>query len=450
MSTHPKRLIWFCETERVAEDLDSLTKLRDEIGLTTIMPESFVCHTSGFTASPEIAKSGPFEDWRTRNQLHPRASQGIYPPVCGTVGGFDDTPLLGVIQKCRSIGIEVWGHIGLWSYGGDVYPEYAMMDIDQNPLDPKYKRWGIGLCPSRPNLVKWTRDCLVDVVKRYDIDGFDVDHSRYPAPGNLSSLFACACPSCQEEAGRLGYDFERMKTGLTHLRQSLRALTRKTIERALIGNPNFWQFLSVLGADPSVLEWFHFRAKVLARRMQEFRSAVQEAGGRDKVFGSDVFPPSISLLGGHLYEQWEQGSDFLTGGSSSGGVVGWATTVTNLASEWAPALCSVVDTLDESDALHLIYQLFGYDDFDLPRSVEGIEKEDLPIAEMYNREIVRMTAQTSGNRPIYPPISTSGPTGLVRQLCESVSSNQCDGMLFSGNPQSPDTLSSLKDAFASI
>ncbi len=446
---HPKRLIWFCETERVAEDLDALDELRDKIGLTTIMPESFICHTSGFAASPEIVKSSPFEDWRTREQLHPRARQGIYPAVCGTVGGFDDAPLLRVIERCRSLGIEIWGHIGLWSYGGDVYPEYAMVDIDQKPLDPRYKQWGIGLCPSRPRLVNWTRDCLVDVAQRYDIDGFDVDHSRYPAPGNLSSLFACACPSCQEEASRLGYDFQRMKAGLVNLKNSLGRLTSETIKQALQTNPDFWLFLSFLGADPSVVEWFEFRSKVLAIRMQEFRTAVQETAGKDKVFGSDVFPPSIALLGGHDYNEWELGSDFLTGGSSSGGVVGWATTVTNLATEWAPALCRLVPDLEERDALQLVYQLFGYEDFELPLSVKEIQNGELPIAKMYDREVIRLRTRTSGTRPIYPPISASGPPDLVRQLCDSVTRHKCNGMLFSGRPNA-ENLSSLGDAFASI
>ena len=46
----------------------------------------------------------------------------------------------------------------------------------------------------------------------------------------------------------------------------------------------------------------------------KFRAAVQEAGGRDKVFGSDVFPASTGLLGGHWYGKWEEATDFLTGG----------------------------------------------------------------------------------------------------------------------------------------
>ena len=64
-----------------------------------------------------------------------------------------------------------------------------------------------------------------------------------------------------------------------------------------------------------------------------------------------------ALLGGHLYDEWERGADYLTGGSSFGGVVGWATAVTNLATEWAPALCRVVPGLAEEEALRLIYRL---------------------------------------------------------------------------------------------
>ena len=63
-STHKSRRIWFCQTEYVAEHPESLQKLKDAVGLTTIMPESPVCHTSGFSASAELAQRGPFEDWR--------------------------------------------------------------------------------------------------------------------------------------------------------------------------------------------------------------------------------------------------------------------------------------------------------------------------------------------------------------------------------------------------
>ena len=58
--THKSRRIWFCQTEYVAEHPESLQKLKDAVGLTTIMPESPVCHTSGFSASAGVGPAGAF------------------------------------------------------------------------------------------------------------------------------------------------------------------------------------------------------------------------------------------------------------------------------------------------------------------------------------------------------------------------------------------------------
>ena len=99
---HPRRLIWFCQTEHVAKQPEQLALLRDEIGLTTIMPESPICHTSGFRASPEVAARGPFEDWRERGEAWPKVLEGIYPPVSGVIGGFDDTDLCRVIEAASA------------------------------------------------------------------------------------------------------------------------------------------------------------------------------------------------------------------------------------------------------------------------------------------------------------------------------------------------------------
>ena len=447
MSKHPRRFIWFCSTEYVAEHPETLEKLRDQIGLTTVMPESHICHTSGFRASEEIARRGPFEDWRSRAELWPRGQEGTYPVVAGTVGGFDDTPLLRLIEACRRIGLEIWGHIGLWSYGGDAYPEYAMQDIEGRPLDPRYKPWGIGLCPSRRSINEWTRDCLVDVIKRYDLDGFDVDHARFPAPANVHSLLACGCASCQEEATRLGFDFARMKEALRRLCAGLARLTREQVLGIARTSPGFWDFLAFLGEDGGVLDWFRFRAVLLAARMQEFRQAVQQAAGADKVFGSDVFPPSIALLGGHIYSEWEKGADYLTGGSSFGGVVGWATTVTSLASEWAPALCRAVPGLEEEEILPLIYRMFGYEDFDLPLSVEGIQQGPLPLAKMFAREVEKLKALAGDRIALYPPISAGAAPELVRQLCTAVVENGCDGALFGLEPEKDENLAILREVF---
>ena len=448
MEEHRRRLIWFCQTESIAANPDVLQKLKDEIGLTTIMPESPICHTSGFAASRELAQRGPFEDWRSRQELWPKGKEGIYPPVAGIVSGFDDAPLQRVIEASKKAGIEVWGHIGLWCYGGDVYPEHAMRDIEGNQLDLRYKQWGIGLCPSRTEINEWTRDGLVEAVKQYGIDGFCVDHARYAAPANLHGLFACGCRACQEGAEALGFAFESLREGLLQWRERIKGTSRERLLSFLRGRPGFWDFLAWLGDDEVILEWLECRALLLVEQMEEFRTAVKNAAGEEKAFGSDVFPPSIALLGGHLYDEWERGADYLTGGSSFGGVVGWATTVTNLATEWAPALCGVVDGLTEEEALRLIYRLFGYDDFDLPLSVEGIRQGVLPLEEIFAREVARLKAGTSGNVPLYPPVSAQGEPERVRRLCQAVVENGCDGAMLGLDVEKEENLRIIGEIFA--
>ena len=441
MPDHKRRFIWFCSTEYVAEHPDSLKKLRDEIGLTTIMPESHICHTSGFRASKEIAARGPFEDWRSRAHLSPKIDEGIYPAVAGTVSGFDDTPLLKVIDAARDAGLEIWGHIGLWSYGGEVFPEYAMKDVEGKGLDMRCHKWGIGLCPSNRVVNEWTRDCLVDVIGRYDIDGFDVDHARFPASANISSLFGCACESCAEEATRLGFDFDSMKEGMLNLKNRLR-----NVQTAGIQAGDAWEQLESC-SDGQFQEWLKFRASLLADWMKIFRDAVRSAAGEDKVFGSDVWPPSVALLGGHDYELWERGADYLTGGSSACGVVGWATTVTNLATEWASFLCEQAQGLDEQAAFRLVFGMFDYEKFELSHSVKEIQEGPLPITEMYEYEVRKLKSSVSGNLPLYPPISASGDAVCTRKLCEAVATNDCDGALFTLDPKNAESLRVIRDVF---
>ena len=134
--------------------------------------------------------------------------------------------MLRLLESAQKAGIEVWGHIGLWSYGGDVYPEYAMRDIEDRPLDMRYRHWGIGLCPSRKDINDWTSDCLVYAAKRYDLDGYCVDHARYPAPANLHALFACGCAHCQRAATALMQDL-----GMSALAEQ--PVTLQQMERAV-------------------------------------------------------------------------------------------------------------------------------------------------------------------------------------------------------------------------
>jgi predicted metal-dependent phosphoesterase TrpH len=178
-------------------------------------------------------------------------------------------------------------------------------------------------------------------------------------------------------------------------------------------------------------------------RRPGFREAVRAAAGPDAVFGSDVFAPSIALLGGQDYPRWERNVDFLTGGSSYGGVVGWATGVIDLAGTWTPALCDAVAGLEEGEALDLIFRLFGMDDLDLPRRLDELRTGSVPLEELFDREVQRLVAGTRGLVPLYPPVSAQGNPDVVSQLCRSVSEAGCDGAMLGLDPDRKDSLAEV-------
>ncbi len=450
MAEHRRRIIWFCSTEIIATRPDALRRLRDEIGLTTIMPESPICHTSGFRASEALAARGPFTDWRQRTDRWPKAADGIYPPVAGVVGGFDDSELLRAMDVAHDAGIEVWGHLGLWSYGGDVFPEYAMRDVDGAELSPRWQAWGTGLCPSHPQVDAWTADCLEEATARYAVDGYCVDHARYPQPANLHALIACACEHCCAAGQALGFDAQRLVAAARASRQALRRLDAEGVRQALATGLRGPELLPALGVPRALWEWLLMRAALLSGRMAAFRDRVQQVKA-GLPFGSDVFAPSIALPGGHDFDRWTVATDFLTGGSSAGGVVGWATGATNAAAEWAQALVDETADVAQEDAVELCLRLLSQEDVaGLPRTIDGLRQGPLPLAELYDREVARLVATTAGRVPLYPPVSTGGSPEQVRQLASSVQAHGCHGAMISVDPDNAASLQALRDGFGAL
>lgn len=448
--SHPRRIVWFCNTHSLARRPDDLARLRDAIGLTTIMPESGICHTSGFSASAALAARSPFADWADRADRYPKAAEGIFPPVAGVIGGFDDADLRCVIEAAQKAGIEVWGHLGLWSYGGEVYPEFALRDVDGRPLDRRYERWGIGLCPSQPEVEAWTADGLVDVAKRYEMGGFCVDHARYPLAANVHALAACGCPHCRAAGTRLGFDAEALLEGVRQTRDILARLTPAAVTRALDGGRTGLALLQDLGVEADIEGWLRMRAAILAERMAGY-AARMRAVRPDWVFGSDVFAPTVALLGGHDYGGWEDATDYLTGGSSAGGVVGWATGATSTAAEWATTLMRQAPQIVEADAVRLALALLDAAMEGLPQRIDGLlDPGQLPIEALYRRELGRLLAATSGRVPRYPPIAATGDCKRVRDLCAAVREAGCDGAMVSLDPDREEVLAAIREGLGPL
>ena len=74
----------------------------------------------------------------------------------------------------------------------------------------------------------------------------------------------------------------------------------------------------------------------------------------------------------------------------------------------------------------------------------------LPIATLYEREVARLKAQTSGVVPLYPPLSAGASPELIRALGETVAGHGCDGCLFTINAEDEGQVRVLGEAVAGV
>lgn len=417
-----RRIAWLGDLEALYRRLGELPRWQEEMGLTTLLPESSVTHTSGFRASEELEALNPLADWRQRPGLaeHRRAfgfGEGVFACVPGLLAGADDGPLRAVLEAAHKRGLEVWGHLGLWCYGGEVFPELAMRDVNGQPLPPTHYAWGWAFCPSRPELHRWLRAGLAEASRNYEIDGWFVDHARWPAPANWPSLWGCACEQCADQAAALGYDFARITAAARPAKRRLESLEARQVQAAARLDLGLLDLLAWLDLDGALVDWFRFRADLLAAQMKDLREAVRAV--RPIPFGADVFPPTVALLGGHHYPTWTAGVDYITGGV--GPLLAWGTAVGRTAAEWTRTLRTHNPELPEEDTLRLLLRLFGYDGFNLPLSVAALaDPNQVPVATLTAHEFRKLRPALAGAVPAYPPLPLHFDLPDLRKLLETL------------------------------
>lgn len=419
---HKRRIIWFADLEALIEDIGVLEVLRDEAGLTTIAPESHISHTSGFRASPATVANGPLEAWASQPGMiaHREIFGNAEPAMAvlpGVVGGVDDAPLLRVIEECRRLEIEVWGHAGMWCYGADVFPELAATDLLGRSVLPASLPWGTMFCPSVGDLNAWIAESLAEATRTYDLDGWFLDHARYPSPGFAAGLLACACPRCAETAVSLGVDIDDCRRDVMALAEALGGARPAEIEALADAGPTAWQQL--LGRFPGVRVWLDVRATILANRFGRIGEAVMRAADRPIEFGSDVFPPSVALLGGHDYAAWARSATYMSGGF--GPKIGWGSVVGVTATALGQELAALVPGLSEIRARQVVARALG-----APGDVDAT-----PTPAATRREMTLM-ATVRPDVPVYPPMPKQRSNGDLSAACAAIVEAGLDGVMVAG------------------
>jgi hypothetical protein len=386
---------------------ETIRRLRDGIGLTALIPDDYTPHHSGFRLPEDLLESSPLARWqeqptverhRKTYGLAPHASP-VFPGIVGPP--YDDSKLLRLIDEAGKQGVEVWAHLGLWGYGGDIFPDLALQDDQSYVIPDEYIYWGVPICPNNVEVRDWTGRCLQYIARHYGVKAMDLDHGHYPPLASITSIFGCCCHRCAARARALGYDWAAMMAALSALRQRLSRLTLSQFQRAASLSYGFPDFLGHLGYDTHLLDWFEFRCQVANEHMQVLTQAVHEAVGDACPVDSHMFPPTIAFLCGQDLPQWEKAVDRLTPGW--GPVVGWDLSQINSFAVWARKLCARVAGLDERTALTVIYRFFGYDQLPMPHAVADLEAERFPVAQVMALEIKKAALLFSGKKPFLPP-----------------------------------------------
>lgn len=295
--------------------------------------------------------------------MHPLKEQGRM-----IVSHFDDDSRLNrAIEETHKRGMDFWLYFSGHHYGTDVHRPYIAETFDGVKfMDLPQIKYAlcqslITTCFSKPAIRDWDTAVFSYAAGAYDVDSMYVSHYRYANPSFWTNLFGCACRDCQKEAARQGYDYESMKRAMLKLRYKLERLDKKTLERAAEMQLHFTDFLTMLGDDNGVMDWFVFRANVVGDALKRIHDSVHTETNHRSGFITDTHNSTHALFVGH---NWK---DLICGGSDALHPLSWcAYQHISAVAAWANQLCEWVPGLSEETAMNVVMRFFGWDNLGLP------------------------------------------------------------------------------------
>gem|GEM_PF-3264364 len=370
----------------------------------------------------------------------------------------DDSLLNKAIDEIHNRGMKFWHyHPSNHHYHGEqgrpitaeTFDGVSFLDLPPVKYSLEYLNEA-SICVSKPAVKEFELEYFEFAAEAYDVDAIYVSHYRYANPSMWTNLFGCACSDCRAEAGKLGYDFRSMKESMLSLRRNLQNMNVKTLEYAAESRLTFMDFLTLLGEDNGVADWLFFRAKLLGNQLKRISDSVHSSRGGKSTFIIDTHPASLSLLVGH---NWE---DFVRGASDAVLPLSWCGWhYMSPVAAWANQLCEWAHGLDESTALKLVINLFGWDGLGIPdtriadlrigRSAKQHASSGAAYKSFYDyfnpdlttglmkREWSKMAAICNGRIPSCPVIKGSDwPIEVCRNLIEFNEDLGLTGHIFQG------------------
>ena len=397
----------YLTTDEVLKYPDYVERLRDEIGLNTVVL-SFTGQLSEevLALSPYGGRTPTAEeltklvirhfDGRPIDPREYQRAQALCGP--GVAAQGDDKAFRKAVEQLKEAGLNVWTCGGAWTIRRLMF------------------------CPSRADVQDWIEAVCVYWATQYDLDALDITHFRYPMGSFPLGLFGCTCSSCTAAAQELGYDMGAMVEDLQRTREGLRRLDGARLGEVVRLGVGFFDVVHALGLRSGVLDWVRFRCDLLTRNLARFRAAVH-AAAPSTAFGTDTYPASMALTAGHNYRRWDEMADF-----ASPLVSHISAFVCNTFIEWARFLQQEIPNLQEEDALQLVYRFTGYDGMGLPETIAAYGADEpatlayrIPTADLVLRDLVKAKLYLPADTPSYPIIHGEGwpPEAIDRIVSEA-------------------------------
>ena len=182
----------------------------------------------------------------------------------------------------------------------------SALDADDEPRLPNGDtlpdRLEQGGSLASPHVKAYICALLRDLCAHYpNADGFHLDWAEYP-PYTLDSVFFDFCGHAEAAAGRLGFDFGRMRADAVAVRGKLLGGLEDAELKALLapdGGRDAWRGL--LTAHPGLADLFRFTSLLVEELLEACRGAVTDAAGPGKKIAPMVFPLPWTMVSGFDY-----------------------------------------------------------------------------------------------------------------------------------------------------
>lgn len=348
-------------------------------------------------------------------------------PSVGRHSAADERLMRRAIDEAHRVGLEVWLLSEAWAAG-----DWAELMY----------------CPSNPKVNRWYEAVYTHIATHYGVEGLDITHARYPMTSHPRAMFICGCDECAKTAAAMGYDMAQMKADIWDALKRLREADGKRLAVVCAEGMGPFDYMQLLGMKEGVIQWFKFRANVLADQFARFHTAVHAAAGEQFIFGTDTYPASLSIYAGHNHARWNEFSDFASPLLSHVDIFPMHTMIV-----WARFLQSLWPDVSESEALRVIYRLVGYDTLAMPinytdyalgsdpgpawRGEPDCEWRHVPLRDLLRLDMAKARLYLPAGIPSYPIIQGGGaphdwPREIIAQVMADADALGHNGVIFQG------------------